>query len=707
MLFSLHYFPELHSQSPQQIRHRFGGKLLGLYEAYQLGIAIPSTSMISTQEYKTFLETNPSEDPKKFQFAAIPFIQKRLGPALDALDNGLYAVRSSCQVEDSAKHSFAGIFETKLNVPKDNLAEAIAFVWSSPLQERARNYSQALSLMGVVIQPMIQAKYTGICFTKHPSPSTLFENPWIVVEFAPASGDRIVQGEIIPCRLSGTADVLSATLENSWINDLLKAIFEIKKRYHHEADIEFAIDANDNFWLLQQRPISKIIPSCTLDLSDYKRLYKRSLLALDVELLIDGCSRFLAPYLEIPLCLERWMVMTTQDVQELWVDEILNETILSLVIGKIEKDPSYLPRLKMRYTDHDQRLKSPGPHQLFQWFEWITPFTAHYYAPIFLIDALYTSLLREIRSIDSENAEKDLFELGTAGISSLIDLLNQELCALKHCSYEECLPKLKELAHRFGFMKCRQVFEDPYTPRELFEMIKHVPHQTSSMNNADFEAKKRKYLRQEHQIQRLNYLREWIRVRNQEMEYLLFAFLAARPLIDDVCSSLSIDGETFWRSSKESLLRALETHTPLAPTPVNHLSIIQRQGQPYLSDQIEIRFPNAHQLADLRGRTVYGKGILEATVYIAFTPETFRDPPQRPCVLVTGMTTPDFVPFIRNYFDALITDEGGILCHAAIIAREIPIACIVGTGISTTVLTQGERIRIDFDRGEIEKLDRS
>ena len=182
------------------------------------------------------------------------------------------------------------------------------------------------------------------------------------------------------------------------------------------------------------------------------------------------------------------------------------------------------------------------------------------------------------------------------------------------------------------------------------------------------------------------------------MEFLLKAFLSARPLFNQVCSKLKINLETFWRSSKKSLLGQFKE------TPVKNLVIFQKNGETNLTDQLKVRFPEVSETADLKGRTIYGKGILEAKVYIAFTPQELPSLPERPCILVTGMTTPDFIPLIRNKFDALVTDEGGILCHAAIIAREIPIKCIVGTGMATNLLKAGSRVRVDFDQGTIETL---
>lgn len=63
-------------------------------------------------------------------------------------------------------------------------------------------------------------------------------------------------------------------------------------------------------------------------------------------------------------------------------------------------------------------------------------------------------------------------------------------------------------------------------------------------------------------------------------------------------------------------------------------------------------------------------------------------------ILVTTMTRPDFVPLIKNAA-AIITDEGGITCHAAIVSRELGIPCIIGTKKATKVLKSGDKIEIN------------
>jgi phosphoenolpyruvate synthase/pyruvate phosphate dikinase len=70
-------------------------------------------------------------------------------------------------------------------------------------------------------------------------------------------------------------------------------------------------------------------------------------------------------------------------------------------------------------------------------------------------------------------------------------------------------------------------------------------------------------------------------------------------------------------------------------------------------------------------------------------------------VIVCDVTTPDFVPLMKKCV-AIVTDRGGILSHAGIVARELGLPCIVGTEKSTTILSDGMTVIVDADNGVIE-----
>lgn len=104
---------------------------------------------------------------------------------------------------------------------------------------------------------------------------------------------------------------------------------------------------------------------------------------------------------------------------------------------------------------------------------------------------------------------------------------------------------------------------------------------------------------------------------------------------------------------------------------------------------------------EIRGSVAYS-GKVEGVVRIVNTQEqmsSFR----KGEVLVSIMTTPRLMPCLPGAA-AIITDEGGIMCHAAIVAREFKIPCIIGTKIATQVLKDGDKVEIDAERGIVRKI---
>lgn len=69
-------------------------------------------------------------------------------------------------------------------------------------------------------------------------------------------------------------------------------------------------------------------------------------------------------------------------------------------------------------------------------------------------------------------------------------------------------------------------------------------------------------------------------------------------------------------------------------------------------------------------------------------------------ILVAPMTSPDWVPTMRRAA-AIVTDSGGMTCHAAIVSRELGLPCVVGTRTATSVLRDGEAITVDGARGRV------
>jgi len=104
--------------------------------------------------------------------------------------------------------------------------------------------------------------------------------------------------------------------------------------------------------------------------------------------------------------------------------------------------------------------------------------------------------------------------------------------------------------------------------------------------------------------------------------------------------------------------------------------------------------------SELHGLSVSG-GYVKGTVIKDL--KKIRHCPRQP-IYVTSMTHPLEIPSLKKVF-AIVTDEGGgVLSHAAIVARELNIPCVIGTKIATKVLKNGDRVEVDANKGFVKKL---
>ncbi len=85
---------------------------------------------------------------------------------------------------------------------------------------------------------------------------------------------------------------------------------------------------------------------------------------------------------------------------------------------------------------------------------------------------------------------------------------------------------------------------------------------------------------------------------------------------------------------------------------------------------------------------------------IVFSPDEAAKKIQKGDILVTKMTNPDWVPYMR-LAGAIVTDEGGMTCHAAIVSRELGIPCIVGAKDATKILMDNGTYTVDARSGVI------
>ena len=112
----------------------------------------------------------------------------------------------------------------------------------------------------------------------------------------------------------------------------------------------------------------------------------------------------------------------------------------------------------------------------------------------------------------------------------------------------------------------------------------------------------------------------------------------------------------------------------------------------------EIEKPAETLKVAVRGIAAGKRGFGVGKAKIVTNPEEAAKVMQKGDILVTEMTNPDFVPFMK-LAGAIVTDKGGVTCHAAIVSRELGIACVVGTENATKLMVTGTEYTVDSRSG--------
>jgi len=128
---------------------------------------------------------------------------------------------------------------------------------------------------------------------------------------------------------------------------------------------------------------------------------------------------------------------------------------------------------------------------------------------------------------------------------------------------------------------------------------------------------------------------------------------------------------------------------------------IERLDALLSENNIELEKATAEGIAEIKGTPAY-KGVVRGRVKKIRSFADMKDFAPGD-VLVTEMTNPDYVPIMKKAA-AVVTDEGGTTCHAAIASRELKVPCVVGTKIATQVLKDGDMVEVDADKGIVKIL---
>ena len=226
-----------------------GGKAKGLSQLMAMGLNVPPGFVVLGASRQ-----NLPDDLSDFY---------------EPLGEGKVAVRSSAIGEDSAEASFAGQYDTLLNVQGlPALEEAIGKCLDSLKTDRAESYRTeqhaGSGAMSVVVQKMVDARVAGVLFTTDPVSG---RRDTVVVDAVPGLGESLVSGQQNPDHyvLSPDGRTLRSEpigdepiLSDTELQQLVKEAMEARENKGVPLDMEFAFDQNGELFWLQARPITTL-----------------------------------------------------------------------------------------------------------------------------------------------------------------------------------------------------------------------------------------------------------------------------------------------------------------------------------------------------------------------------------------------------------------------------------------------------------------
>jgi len=207
-----------------------------------------------------------------------------------------------------------------------------------------------------------------------------------------------------------------------------------------------------------------------------------------------------------------------------------------------------------------------------------------------------------------------------------------------------------------------------------------------------------------HILDLIKILREYVYLRSYRLEMLNKSNFLIQPLLIKISKKFNLNLQEVCALTAEDIINLLEIEKRIN----GYIYLQQGNNYKIFTDNLEeikeeefgkeedyIEVNKIEGLTSCKGKVIGKVRVILKKEEISIL--------QKGEILVTSMTTPEYIVAMEKSA-AIITDEGGVLCHAAIVSREMNIPCVIGTKIATKVLKTGDLIEVDANNGLIKIL---
>ncbi len=286
--------------------------------------------------------------------------------------------------------------------------------------------------------------------------------------------------------------------------------------------------------------------------------------------------------------------------------------------------------------------------------------------------------------------------------------LRYELSELKRQNEIISQEKLKTFLENYSWISCLDIQNNPWSIKNIESFFATIKPSTPSLSFDDAVALARLDSQEKHFFKSV---RDLVYVKDMRDEYRRKGVCAILPLFDEIGRRLNVKRPELAYFTAQEIIQALHNNVPLDTTIAHDRQkgfLMYWSGTSVTAtsdpDQI-LSFRKTHLVLESSQKNSSLKGICASTGHATGTAKIVRgvndlNKVQKGDIMVAVTTHPDFVPAMHRAA-AIITDEGGVTSHAAIVSRELKIPCIVGTKNATQILHDGDQVLVDATEGTI------
>lgn len=669
---------------------RFGGKAANLSILTRANLPVPSGIAISIEAF-----TKKGELLK----SAKTLIENNLVPART------YAVRSSATVEDSAENSWAGQFESYLYVNTKDVLHKVEQCHAA-VRTRAKAYAAQSGsaqniVVGVVVQEMIDPAFAGVVFTRNPV-SGAHE---IVAEYVRGVGEQLVSGVIDPEEFTYSREDQKITSGKKVPFDtdgLIKMSQDIETLFGDAPqDIEWAIDKNDKLWITQSRPITTLsieqtgmgyhylgdpgglfywgpASARTLYMSDFLHAVRDMFNSWQRSDSYPNPPKTLLLFHE-----NKSLWLNKKKAFEKFVEGIFEEYVRT---GDIDADIKAWREAVEKIDEN----KIYTPKELLQLLDnvWRPTFNAEF--------ALYgaeATITKELLEYSEGNRHRIWGTFSLPETPNFINQIDKQVIRLKD-------PKKLAAVFPWALNSYAGVANPSNVVTYFTQRIRDLEGNEEIIHG---EKIKRDILAKELKLatdikRQLNIARRIAEFMDERKAWMMQSRTVIQRMAEAEAERRGIDTQLIESCQLEDIVHNnIDEYFGWTFVEGKNIDLSKKDVERSWNWYVEYKAATnvLKGIVSSRG----GKHFMVGEVVVVHDPaEQVADGK----IVVVPSTGPSYVPIMRKAA-ALVTDHGGMMSHAAIVAREFNLPCIVGTVHATKVLNNGDKVLLDLVKGEVNK----